>query len=160
TEGEMTDVRAVYVEAIWIGELLLVSMGGADHELQTGSRRERYTIDFDCFGQGAARRLHGTLIAQRLLHYCAHQAWILSQLFPLLTVCEQRVQRVTDQIAGRFMPGEEQHDALCMQVCIAHSDFPIRADFKQQAQQIVVRLPAAAADDFLEVCNELANRGL
>ena len=100
------------VQPVGVAEARWVAIGRADQRNDQISAPQLSPMQHHVRGNPTSRVLDRALIAQQLAQGIGLQLWRLPQPLPLLGMAQQCMQPVAEQIARRFMTGEQQHGAL------------------------------------------------
>ena len=106
---------------------------------------QRHAADFHVLFCGAARVLNRAFVTQQLFHCRADDFRAFSQLRHFHGMPQQRVDSVANQVPGRFVSAEKQHDALRVKLFF-RQDIAIFLDVQQQADQVAALLPPPFRD--------------
>src|SRR6516164_10137422 len=150
TEGEVRIVHAFQVEAVWILKLACIAIGRPEHENNLLSAACFDATELEILRGYAARVLHRAFVTKQFLDGSPDEFGMITKLGGLLRVKKQRIETVPDKIAGGFVPTEEQHDALGIQLFFG-KNVSIFFDLHKQANQIVAFLLVAYRNSFTKV---------
>ena len=115
----MTVGTACNVQAVGVGKLRRIPVGGPDAERNQRPRLQRDAPDLGRFQQTAVAELVGAFEAQELLDGRDDQVRLGTQARHLIRVLQQGGDAVADQVGGGLVTGVQQEDAVLHQLHLA-----------------------------------------
>ena len=111
-EGNVAVVGARDVEAVRVGKLSRIAVGGADERHHQLALADRVAAQLDVLARDARRALHRAVVAQQLFHGAGDEPGALAQPAELRGMAQERQGAVADQVDRGLVAGDEQEDAV------------------------------------------------
>ena len=160
-EGEVPVRGARNIEAVGIGKLRGIAIGGTDAKVDRCSGFQGNAADLAICGRHAIAELHRCIKAQHLVDRGAKKVGIVEQALPLLGVVEEEAEAIADEVGRRLVAGVEDEDAVLQQFNLGQ---PLAVCFaRDQASEhiaLVAGLFAPARDKRFEISAEFLDRAV
>ena len=134
---------APYVEAVGVGELPVVQVGGAPHEHHPGAGGDEYAVALDVSRDRAGQGLGGGGDAQHLLDGVGHERGVGGEGRPLVGVAGEELDTVAQEARGRVVAADDQEEAEPEQLLLAQS-LAVDIGPEEGAHEVVGRLVATS----------------
>jgi hypothetical protein len=166
-EGEMPVRLPVDVEAIGIGELLRVAIGGADADVHVTSGLDRNAAQRRVLNGPTIAKLVRTFYTQKFLDRRLNRVRVIAQITHRVRMANQKIDGVADEVGRRLVTGVEKKNAIMDQfelsevfVVVRLSDIVARInEFAENFRRIVMSGSQPIGNNAVQIVFEFRHRG-